>query len=159
MPSISPRFPFTQGPRLTGGPSGDPAAQALASLRGYAYQLYASGLAWLRLTPGEELYLEVAKDYAVAAEDALRSVEVKDTAANVTINSEDVRETLDGFVDLVERNPERQVSLHFLSTSKIGLERALVPRHRGFDRLIFDYFRTGKSSGATRSSMLRGTPG
>jgi hypothetical protein len=38
-------------------------------------------------------------------------------------------------------------------------ETALVPRHRGFDRLIFDYFRTGKSSGATRSSMLRGTPG
>jgi hypothetical protein len=36
---------------------------------------------------------------------------------------------------------------------------ALVPRHRGFDRLIFIYSRMGKSSGATRSSMLRGTPG
>jgi hypothetical protein len=41
----------------------------------------------------------------------------------------------------------------------IACYKQLVPRHRGFDRLIFDYFRTGKSSGATRSSMLRGTPG
>jgi hypothetical protein len=35
----------------------------------------------------------------------------------------------------------------------------LVPRHRGFDRLILGYFKMGRSSGATRSSMLRGTPG
>jgi hypothetical protein len=35
----------------------------------------------------------------------------------------------------------------------------LVPRHRGFDRLILGYLRMGKSSGATSSSMLRGTPG
>jgi serpin B len=37
--------------------------------------------------------------------------------------------------------------------------RPLVPRHRGFDRLIFGYSRMGKSLGATSSSMLRGTPG
>ena len=137
MTSIPRRTPFTQGPRLTGGPSGDPAAQAVASLRGYAYQLYASGLAWLRLKPGEELHLEVAKDYAVAAEDALRGVEIKDTTANVTINSEDVRETLDGFVDLVERNRERKVNLHFLSTSKIGLERAVEDRANGEPTLSY----------------------
>jgi len=41
--------PFTQGPRLSDAPVGDPSAQAIASLRGYAYQLYASGLAWLDL--------------------------------------------------------------------------------------------------------------
>ena len=35
----------------------------------------------------------------------------------------------------------------------------LVPRHRGFDWLIFGHFRMGKFSGATRSSMLRATPG
>ena len=88
-------------------PVGDPSAQAIASLRGYAYQLYASGLAWLDLHPGQELFLEVAQDYAVATEEALRGVQVKDTTAKVTINSEDVRDTLDGFVDLVERNPGR----------------------------------------------------
>ena len=36
--------PFSAGPRLTDAPNGDPSTQAIASLRGYAYQLYASGL-------------------------------------------------------------------------------------------------------------------
>ena len=35
----------------------------------------------------------------------------------------------------------------------------LVPRHRGFDWLIFGHFRMGRCSGATSSSMLRATPG
>ena len=74
--------PFNQGPRLTDPPSGDPYARAIASLRGYAYQLYASGLAWLNIRPGQELYLEVAQDYAVATKEALRAVQVKDTTAN-----------------------------------------------------------------------------
>src|ERR1700704_3442378 len=34
----------------------------------------------------------------------------------------------------------------------------LVPRHRGFDRLDM-CCKTGRSSGGTRTSMLRGTPG
>src|ERR1700722_19196300 len=106
---MAPRQPFNQGPRLTGAPSGAPAAQAVASLRGYAYQLYASGLAWLDLRPGQQLFLEVAQDYAVATQQALSAVQVKATTAKVTINSEDVREALDGFVDLVERNPSREV--------------------------------------------------
>jgi hypothetical protein len=108
---MPPRQPFNQGPRLTGRPSGDPAAQAIASLRGYAYQLYASGLAWLDLRQGEELYLEVAQDYAVAAGDALRAVQVKDTSAKVTINSKNIRDALDAFVDLVARNPGRKTKL------------------------------------------------
>jgi hypothetical protein len=112
-------------------PKGDPAAQAVASLHGYAYQLYASGLAWLDLKPQEILYLEVAKDYAVAAGNALDAVEVKNTSASVTINSEDVRETLDGFVDLAERNPGRAVHLRFLSTSAIGREKAKEDRAAG----------------------------
>lgn len=50
---------FDAGKRL-GEPTGDPSREAIAALRGYAYQLYASALAWLRLTEGETLYLEVA---------------------------------------------------------------------------------------------------
>jgi hypothetical protein len=129
---LSSPSPFTAGPRLTDVPTGDPATQAVASLRGYAYQLYASGLAWLDLKPGEELYLEVAKDYAIAAEGALRAVEVKDTAASsITINSKDVRETLESFVDLVERNPGRRIHLHFLSTSAVSEERERADRANG----------------------------
>ena len=35
----------------------------------------------------------------------------------------------------------------------------LVPRHRGFDGLISSHSRIGRFCGATRSSMLLGTPG
>ncbi|HEU0150919.1 MAG TPA: hypothetical protein VFR21_29100, partial [Bradyrhizobium sp.] len=125
MPS---HFPYSTGPRLTDEPRGDPAAQAIASLRGYAYQLYATALAWLDLRAGQELYLEVAKDYATVAENALNAVEVKDTQASITINQQDVRDTFDSFVDLVERNPNREVSLQFLSTSSIGRERSTAHR-------------------------------
>jgi hypothetical protein len=121
---MSPSSPYNAGPRLAEELRGDPAAQAVASLRGYAYQLYAAALAWLDLRDGQELYLEVAKDYAVVAENALNAVEVKDIQARVTINLEDVRDTLDAFIDLVERNPQREVSLQFLSTSEIGRERS-----------------------------------
>jgi hypothetical protein len=124
--------PFNAGPRPAATPSGDRATQAVASLRGYAYQLYTSGLAWLNLKPGQELYLEVAKDYTIVAGDALRAVEVKDTpSSSVTINSKAVRDALDSFVDLVERNPNRQVYLRFLSTSAIGKEHDLNDRPNG----------------------------
>lgn len=125
------RSPFNAGPRLTDVPSGDPATQAIASLRGYAYQLYSSSLAWLALGPGQELYLEVAKDYAVAAQGALEAYEVKNTGKKVSINSESIRETLDSFIDLVERNPARQVHLSFLSTSHIAKERSKEHRPEG----------------------------
>ncbi len=38
-------------------------------------------------------------------------------------------------------------------------QRLLVPRHSDYDRLILSQSRMGMSSGATRISMLRGTPG
>ena len=38
-------------------------------------------------------------------------------------------------------------------------DAALVARHSGFDWSIPSQLRTGMSSGATRISMLRGTPG
>jgi len=129
--------PFTQGPRLSDAPVGDPSAQAVASLRGYAYQLYASGLAWLDLRPGQALYLEVAQDYAVATQEALHAVQVKDTTAQVTVNSEVVRDALDGFVDLVERNPGREVHLHFLSTCSIGRELKREHRANGERTLVY----------------------
>ena len=92
---------------------GDPRRQAIASLRGYAYQLYVSALAWVGLQSGDVLHLEVAEDYAVLAGQHLRGVQVKDTAksSTLTINNQDVLDALDSFVDLIERNPPRTVQL------------------------------------------------
>ncbi|WP_137102335.1 tetratricopeptide repeat protein [Azospirillum argentinense] len=115
---------FGSGPRFD-APKGDATRQAVAALRGYGYQLYASGLAWLGLADGEILYLEVAEDYAVASRDALAGAQVKDTAASgkITLQSADVRSAIDAYVDLVSRNPKRVVSFHYLTTAEIGLER------------------------------------
>jgi hypothetical protein len=118
-------------------PAGDPVAQAVASLRGYAYQLYASGLAWRDLKPGEELYLEVAEDYAVATGEALRAVQVRNTTETVTLNAEGARDALDHFVDLVERNPGRQLQYHYLSTSSVGKEQRLDHRANGEASLVY----------------------
>lgn len=113
---------YGSGPRLD-EPQGDATRQAVASLRGYAYQLYVSALAWLGVDDGEALYLEVAEDYAIAASGALEGVQVKDTIGSVTLRSEGVRTAIDAYVDLVSRNPNRRVSLRYLTTSQIGLEQ------------------------------------
>ncbi|MER9395437.1 MULTISPECIES: hypothetical protein [unclassified Mesorhizobium] len=115
---------FDSGPRL-GSPYGDPSRQAVAALRGYGYQLYASGLAWVGLADGELLHLEVAEDYSVTTRHALAGTQVKYSAGGgrITLQSADVRAAIDSFVDTAARNPKRVVSLHYLTTADIGLER------------------------------------
>jgi len=132
---------FSAGPRLSDSPAGDPRRQAVASLRGYAYQLYASALAWLSLKAGQSLFLEVAEDYAVVADQALKGVQVKDTAASgsITINNPDVLEALNSYVDLVQRNPDMRVSFRFLTTANLGRERDVSERIDGIG--VLDYWR------------------
>lgn len=131
---------FGSGPRLE-VPNGDPARQAVAALRGYAYQLYVSALAWLALSDGEILHLEIAEDYAIATREALTGAQVRDTkgSGGITLQSDCARSTIDSYVDLVMRNPGRVVSLHYLTTSAIGLERERAHRVNGAPAL--DYWR------------------
>src|SRR5438034_11199973 len=109
---------FSPGPRLSDAPQGDVARQAVAALlRGYAFQLYGSVLAWLELREGEDLFLEVAEDYAVVAHDALNAVQAKETRASgaVTLNTPGVIDAINSFVDLTRRNPTRTVSLRYFT--------------------------------------------
>ena len=114
-------------------PQGDRARQAVDSLRGYAYQILATTLAWLNLDENDQLHIEVAEDYAVIAEQTLNAVQIKDTkkSRSVTLNSEDVRKVITSYVYLVEKNPDVQVYLHFFTTSKIGIERGIDDRPGG----------------------------
>jgi len=109
-------------------PKGDVVREAIDSLRGYVYQIYQSALAWIELESEEFLFLEVAEDYAVVATDALNAVQVKETGHNVTINSDDIVASIDSFVDLRQKNPELQVRLRHLTTSKIGQEKSAEHR-------------------------------
>jgi hypothetical protein len=130
--------PFTSGniPGLV--PEGDAARQAVDSLRGYAYQVLASALAWVDLGERDRLYLEVAEDYAVMAQN-LSAVQVKDTAASttVTLNSSNIHEAIGSFVDLVARNPGVSVELRYLTTSTIGTERGIADRPGGMAGLEY----------------------
>ena len=130
---------FSTGPRLSDAPQGDVARQAVAALRGYAFQLYGSVLAWLELKEGEDLFLEVAEDYAVVAQDALKAVQAKETRASgaVTLNTAGVKEAINSFVDLSHRNPMRTVSLRYFTTSLIGLEKEAADRIDGMSGLEY----------------------
>ncbi len=59
--------------------AGDTGRQAVESLRGYIYQIYASALAWVSLQDDALLHLEVAEDYSVAVDDLLNARQVKAT--------------------------------------------------------------------------------
>jgi len=130
---------FTPGPSFDSAPAGDKERQAIDSLRGYAYQIAASTVAWLDLDDTARLYLEVAEDYATLAADKLNAVQVKDTKASgaITLNSQSVRDAIAHYVDLVARNQQRTVQLHFLTTSDITKERRVADRPGGEAGLIY----------------------
>ena len=114
-------------------PSADVARQAIHALRGYAYQALATALAWIDLDDRAKVFIEVAEDYAVVADNALRAVQVKDTkgSGSITLNTGSVREAVATFVDLAGRNSDAQVHLRYLTTSEIGQERLTAHRPAG----------------------------
>lgn len=101
---------------------GDQEREAIASLGGYAYQIAVAALGWLDLQGDDRLHLEVAEDFATASVSALTAVQVKRTGTNITLNTQGVRDAIDAYVDLVERNPSRNVDLHYLTTSSVSKE-------------------------------------
>ena len=129
-------------------PASDPASQAVDSLRGYAYQAIAATLAWLHLDDSDLLFLEVAEDYAIVADRAIRATQVKDTerSGSVTLNDKNVKGAITSFVDLVARNPDAQVHLRFFTTSHTGTERAVHDRPSGIAGL--EYWRNASSPSA-----------
>ena len=70
---------FNAGPSPGDIPEGDPARQAIHSLRGYVYQALATALAWVDIGEHDRLFLEVAEDYAIIAQQALslKAVQIK----------------------------------------------------------------------------------
>jgi hypothetical protein len=99
--------------------------QAVDSLRGYVYQIYQSLASWIGIKEDEVLLLEVAEDFAVLAEGALTATQVKDTGASVTLRTKSVSDTIKAFWDFQEANPDKNVYLNYLTTSKIGKEKKL----------------------------------
>jgi hypothetical protein len=106
-------------------PDEDVARQAVGSLRGYAYQVWASALAWTALGPGEVLLLEVAEDFSILAADALAMRQVKDTAGSgsVTLRTAGVVQAISTLWRYQQADPARKVSMAYLTTSSSGKEQ------------------------------------
>ncbi len=130
---------FSTGTNADIAPKGDPKRQAVDSLRGYAYQVIAAALAWLDIGENGRLFLEVAEDYAILAEQALKAVQVKDTkgSGSITLNSENIRDAIVAFVDLVGRNPGIQIDFRYFTTSEIGTEKTIADRFGGIAGLEY----------------------
>jgi ATPase family associated with various cellular activities (AAA) len=139
MEDSSPCGPFTPGTTIDSPPVGEVERQAVASLRGYAYQVAATALAWLDLDDRSELYLEVAEDYAKLAEQSLAAVQVKDTAksGSVTLNTKAIRDAVRAFVVIVTSNEGRDVQLRYLTTSPVGIEQKTSDRPAGVAGLLY----------------------
>ncbi|WP_165186488.1 hypothetical protein [Paraburkholderia dioscoreae] len=104
---------------------GDPARQAIASLRGYDYQIWRSVEAWMRLAKGQTLYLECAEDFDLVDDRGAESTQVKNSAKDISLGSSDVREAIENFWLLRERNPDRSaLSMRFLTRGGIRFEKS-----------------------------------
>src|ERR1700688_3965340 len=103
----------------------DERREATGPLRGYGYQILHSVLAWLRLRPGETLYLEAAEDFDRIGDDRADLTQVKDTSGsgNITLRSSGVLDALGQYWDHRTRNPDRRITFRYLTTSRVGVEK------------------------------------
>jgi hypothetical protein len=111
---------------------------------------------------GQQREVDVCIEAVISGEPIVVSIECRDHTRRADV----------GWVDQMKTKHERLPTNALILASKRGFTPeakrvaadygikvvALVPRHRGFDRLDM-CCKTGRSSGGTRTSMLRGTPG
>lgn len=112
---------------MSKGLKNDPKREATASIRGYVYQAYQTVFAWMGLAEQEVLYLERAEDFDVHESQKVTVTQVKDTAASgsVTLRSPDVVEAINNFWGHKERNPDKTITLRFLTTALPGQEKGV----------------------------------
>src|SRR6266540_4579555 len=82
---------------------GDPARQAVSSIRGYAYQIWRTVERWIRLKEGETLFIECAEDFDVATPEHTTAVQVKNTEAKISLASKDAHDAIANFWMLQQR--------------------------------------------------------
>ena len=108
---------------LVNVPPEEEARQAIDSLRGYAYQIYQSLLAWLRLKSDEVLFLEVAEDYATVLDGDINATQVKHSSDAITLRSPSVHQAMHSLLRFQAENKQKTVSVSFLSTQNSGKEK------------------------------------
>ncbi|HEV7701006.1 MAG TPA: hypothetical protein VGO43_12305 [Pyrinomonadaceae bacterium] len=118
---------FGTGEKPWSLPDSEITRQAIGPLRGYVYQIHQTPSARIGLREDDELYLEVAEDFALVAkspdqlEQVLRATQVKDTreSGSVTLNSSDVLDAIRHLFAFQEANPDRRPAFG-LGTRHLG---------------------------------------
>ena len=102
----------------------DPARQAMASFRGYAYQVRQTVRAWLQCGENEQIYCEFAEDVDKIRRDANGQVtdvelnSIKHQAGPITLNSRQAIQTINNFFRHKAKNPALSVSIRLWTISE-----------------------------------------
>ena len=101
------------------GLEADVSRQAVASLDGYAYQIWRSVLEWLTLAADETIELEGNEDIDRLWPGEAQTIPVKNTAGSgsLTLRSPDVVNAINNFWKARQRNAGVRLHMRFLSTS------------------------------------------
>ncbi len=104
--------------------AGDPARQAVASIRGIVYQIWWSIDAWLRLrSPDEVIFLEGAEDLDRITSSGAIAGQVKHEVESLSLNNKRSHEALENFWALSLRESTRRVDFHYITTASAARER------------------------------------
>ncbi|MBM9912915.1 MULTISPECIES: hypothetical protein [Stenotrophomonas] len=118
---------FSDLPEPLAGPRelpGDPARQAVASIRGIVYQIWWSIDAWLRLSsPDEIIFLEGAEDLDQVASSGAIAGQIKHEADRLSLNNQRSHEALENYWVLSQRESTRRVEFHYITTASAAMER------------------------------------
>ncbi|MCF3527066.1 tetratricopeptide repeat protein [Stenotrophomonas maltophilia] len=117
---------MTKSTSMVNGISG---TEATSSKRGYYYQDIVTAVAWCRLRAGEELYVEVAEDYAVAGCGNVEVTQVKDLESSLTLVSG--AEYIERVLKIFKENVGRAMSFVYLTTSRVAIEKSPDLRPEG----------------------------
>jgi hypothetical protein len=101
----------------------DPRRQAVATLKGFSYQIWQSVFRWLSLGDDEALYLEGAEDVDLLGPQGAETIQIKAESNPVTLRSPGVLEAIAHFWEHQKANPDVSLTFRFLTTSERTSER------------------------------------
>jgi tetratricopeptide (TPR) repeat protein len=101
---------------------GDPNRQAVDPIAGYLYQIWQSVFTWINLEPSEVLYLEGTEDFDIVGTTEATAVQVRRTAAPITLGLKKTIEAIVQFWALRAANTPKRVAFRYLTTSEPGYE-------------------------------------
>ncbi len=125
---------------------GVPGTDAVASKRGYYYQDVVTGLAWLRLQPGEILRVEDLEDLAVDDGATVNVEQVRHVSASLTLIG--AITYLERVLDIAARNPGVDFSFVYRTTAAIGKEKSRDHQVNG--QAALEYWETVREGGDSR---------